>query len=137
MRTIISCTWRINPMRKNIVLTLIATLALMPLSQISFADDTAVGTMANIVINLKHFPSDADKAKLSAIAEGSDSSEAAVATAIANIEHQANAADKEKLSAIVADESAPAGLRDVASVVLALNHTPSDADVEKLGKITH
>ncbi len=116
-------------MRKNIVLSTIAMLALMPLSQISFADDAAVGTMANIVINLKHFPSDADKAKLSSIAEGSDSSEAAVATAIANIEHKANAADKEKLSAIVADESASAQLRDVASVVLALNHMPSDLSV--------
>jgi len=126
-------------MRKNIVLSTLAMLAFMPLSQISFADDAAVGAMADIVINLKHFPSDADKVKLSSIAESSDSSEAeaAVATAIANIEHQANAADKEKLSAIVADESAPAGLRDVASVVLALNHTPSDSDIAKLEKITH
>ncbi len=124
-------------MRKNIVLSTIAMLALMPLSQISFADDAAVGTMADIVINLKHFPSDADKAKLSSIAEGSDSSEAAVATAIANIEHKANAADKEKLSAIVADESASAQLRDVASVVLALNHMPSESDIAKLEKITH
>jgi len=124
-------------MRKNIVLSTIAMLALMPLSQISFADDAAVGTMADIVINLKHFPSDADKAKLSSIAEGSDSSEAAVATAIANIEHKANAADKEKLSAIVADETASAQLRDVASVVLALNHMPSESDIAKLEKITH
>ena len=124
-------------MRKNIVLSTIAMLTLMPLSQISFADDAAVGTMADIVINLKHFPSDADKAKLSSIAEGSDSSEAAVATAIANIEHKANAADKEKLSAIVADESASAQLRDVASVVLALNHMPSESDIAKLEKITH
>ena len=124
-------------MRKNILLSTIAMFVFLPLSQISFADDAAVSAMADIVINLKHFPSDADKAKLSSIAEGSDSSEAAVATAIANIEHQANAADKEKLSAIVADESAPAGLRDVASVVLALNHTPSDADIAKLEKLSH
>ena len=126
-------------MRKIIVLSTIAMLALMPLSQISFADDAAVGTMADIVINLKHFPSDADKAKLSSIAEGSDSTDAEVtiATAIANIEHKANAADKEKLSAIVADESASAQLRDVASVVLALNHMPSESDIAKLEKITH
>ena len=124
-------------MRSNIVLSTIAMFALAPLCQMTFADDAAIAAMADIVINLKHFPSDADKAKLSSIAGGSDSSEAAVATAIANIEHQAKAADKEKLSAIVADESAPSGLRDVASVVLALNHTPSDSDIAKLEKIAH
>lgn len=126
-------------MRRNIVLSTVAMLVLIPLSQMTFADDAAIGTMADIVINLNHFPSDADKVKLSSIADSSDSSEAeaALATAIANIEHQAKAADKEKLSAIAADDSAPAGLRDVASVVLALNHTPSDADIAKLEKITH
>ena len=58
-------------------------------------------------------------------------------TAIANIEHKASAADQEKLSAIVADESESAQLRDVASVVLSLNHMPSESDVAKLAKISH
>lgn len=124
-------------MQKITALSAIGLFVLLPVTQNSFAADSAIGTMAEIVINLKHFPSDSDKERLSTIVDGSDSSEAevAVATAIANIEHQAKAADKEKLSAIVADESAPAQLRDVASVVLALNHMANESDIAMLEKI--
>ena len=125
-------------MPRSIVLSTIALIVFLPVTQLAFADDAAVAKMAQIVMSLKHFPSDADKESLSMIINGSDSSEAevAVAAAIANIEHKVSAADKEKLSAIVADESASAQLRDVASVVLSLNHVPSESDVAKLAKIS-
>ena len=124
-------------MRTNAVLSAIIFFAILPIAQLSIADDAAIGTMADIMINLKHFPSESDKQRLTAIVNSSDSSEAeiAVATAIANIKHQATAADKEKLSAIVADESTPAELRDLASIVLNINHSLSASDIAKLEKI--
>ena len=103
----------------------------------TLADEASISTMASILINLQHFPSDSDKQKLTMIAESSDSGEAekTVAMAIANIEHKAAAADQDKLNAIVADSDTPAGLRDLASVVLSLNHFPSAADKAKLEKL--
>ena len=124
-------------MRKNAVFSAIIILAILPIAQLSIADDAAIGTMADIMINLKHFPSESDKQRLTAIVDSSVSSEAeiAVATAIANIKHLASTADKEKLSAIVADESTPAELRDLASIVLNINHSLSASDIAKLEKI--
>ena len=124
-------------MRFNTILSAIVFFAILPSAQLSMADDSAIGTMAKIMISLKHFPSDSDKQMLTAIGKSSDSSEAeiAVAAAIANIEHQATAADKEKLSAIVADESTPAELRNLASIILNTMHSPSASEIAKLEKI--
>ncbi len=124
-------------MRKNTVISAIVVFTFLPVTQLAFADDSATGAMAEILISLNHFPSDSDKQRLSEIVDNSDSSKAeiAVATAIANIEHRAKDADKEKLTVIVADESASFQLRDLASVVLALNHTPSATDITKLASL--
>ncbi len=124
-------------MRTNAVFSAIIFIGILPIAQLSIADDTAIGTMADIMINLKHFPSESDKQRLTAIVDSSDSSEAeiAVATAIANIKHQASAADKEKLSAIVASESTPTELRNLASIVLNVNHSLNASDIAKLEKI--
>ena len=124
-------------MRLKTVLSTIVFFAILSGTQVSIAGDSATGAMAKIMINLKHFPSEADKEGLSAIANSSDSSEAeiAVATAIANIQHQATAADKEKLNAIVADESTPADLSNLASVILNTMHSPSESGIATLEKI--
>ena len=102
------------------VIVLIATYA-----PPSFADD-AVASMAKIVASLQHFPSDADKEALTAIAAGTDSdSVKAVATAIAAISHTVGDADKAVLEGIAADENEPADLRQLAGILVGLNHLPS------------
>ena len=115
-------------------LVFLAALITMPMAQ---AGEASISTMASILINLQHFPSDSDKEKLAMIASSDDSSEAekTIAMAIANIEHQASSADKDKLNAIIADSDTPAGLRDLANVVVSLNHYPSAADKTKLEKL--
>ena len=92
-----------------------------------------VAAMAGILINLKHFPSDSDKATLAAIAEGESSDDVkAVAHAIANISHQVGDADKAKLAAIIANDAAPGELKSLAAVVNGLNHFPSADAVSTL-----
>ena len=93
-------------------------------SSLSHAGDD-VATMAGIVLSLQHFPSDADKEALGAIAngEGSDA-EKTVANAIAGIQHQVSADDKTALEAIAAEESQPAGIRELAAIVANINHFP-------------
>jgi hypothetical protein len=91
----------------------------------SYADEV-VATMANIVISLKHFPSESDKASLATIAQSDDRNAVkAIASAIANISHKVTDADKAVLDAIIADSSTPEDLRDLAVVVSGLTHLPS------------
>lgn len=98
----------------------------------TYADD-AVATMANIVISLKHFPSDSDKSALAAIGE-SDSSDGVktVAQAIAGISHKVTAADLAKLEALAANDSEPDALRELAGIVSSIHHMPSEDAVATL-----
>ena len=95
------------------------------------------GTMAMIVTNLAHHPSDADQAALKAIVSDPHASaaEKTIATAIAGINHSVSDGDKAKLMAIAKDASAPADLKELATVLLGVNHMASDADKAKLKNI--
>lgn len=124
--------------RQSFLLTAVLLTAALcvPLANADSHSDSqgsAVATMANVMIGLQHFPSDADKAALAAIAEGDASSSVkAVASAIANISHKASADDQATLAAIAGDESEPAELRELASIVSGVNHVPSAEAVAAL-----
>ena len=91
-------------MRRLVYISALLVSVALVHSPATYADE-AVTTMANIVIGLKHFPSDADKAALAAIADGDSSdAEKSVASAIANISHKVTDADKATLAAISADD---------------------------------
>ena len=119
------------------MVSIIACSVLLIISDLAFADTAAIRTMADITMNLNHFPSDSDKQTLAAITNSDDSSESeiAVATAISNIKHQVAAGDKEKLHSIIVDDSIPAELRAVASILISINHKPTKSDIEQLRKI--
>ncbi len=126
-----------HPMKTRTTVLRIVCSALLIVTGSAFADSAAIRTMADVTMNLNHFPSDADKQKLSAITSHDDSSKAelSVATAILNIEHHVTEADKEMLNSIIGDESAPAELRELAGILVNINHRPSEADVAKLATI--
>jgi ADP-ribosylglycohydrolase len=99
--------------------------------------DDAVATMAKIVSSLQHFPSDADKKALAEITAGDDSeSVKAVARAIAGISHKIDAADKATLEAIASSDSEPAELRELATIVVGMNHMPSAEAKTALAELT-
>ncbi len=124
-------------MKSTIIVSIIACSVLLIISDLAFADTAAIRTMADITMNLNHFPSDSDKQMLAAITKSDDSSESeiAVATAISNIKHQVAAGDKEKLHSIIVDDSIPAELRAVASILISINHKPTKSDIEQLREI--
>ncbi len=124
-------------MKFTIIVSIIACSVLLIISDLAFEDTAAIRTMADITMNLNHFPSDSDKQMLTAITNSDDSSESeiAVATAISNMKHQVAAGDKEKLNSIIADDSAPADLRALASILISINHRPTESDIEQLKKI--
>ena len=125
-------------MKATVISSIIACSILLIITNLAFADAAATRTMADITMNLNHYPSDSDKQMLAAIANSDDSSESeiAVATAISNIKHQVTAGDKEKLNSIIGDDSNPAELRAVASILISINHRPTESDIEQLRKIT-
>jgi len=83
------------------------------------AEDDSVETMAVILVDINHVPTDAQKETLKGIANNTAASdqERTVANAITNLNHKASAADKDKLKPIMEDQAASAALREVAGEV--------------------
>ena len=119
-------------------LAVLVLLAFTALPLLSVAGGHGVPAMADVVMNLQHFPSDDQKAALAKIADDSSYSEAErqVAMAIANIQHKVSAEDSERLAAIAANESLHESLRTLAKVVIGINHMPSAEDKETLAKLS-
>jgi hypothetical protein len=51
------------------------------------------------------------------------------------VKHKVSADDQTKLEALLKDKSAPESLKTLATIIVNLNHAPSDADKEKLKKL--
>ena len=94
------------------------------------ADTETIRALAQITMNLNHYPSDEDRAILNAIIESDNSSEeeAAIAMALANMEHKVTAADAERLADIVDDDLSDDSARKLAGILLNINHSPSNED---------
>lgn len=99
----------------------------------AFAGD-AVQTMATILVDLKHFPSDDQKQQLEAIIadEQTTEDERTVATALRDLEHRVADEDRQALTMVLEDDAASEPVQTLAEVLLALNHQPSEADKAKL-----
>lgn len=98
----------------------------------------AVATMAEILADLNHFPSDAEKETLSGIIADEDTGdhERAVAMALLNVEHQVRDDDRAELESVLADETAPKPVKTLAKVIVNLNHAPSEDEQAKLAKLS-
>ncbi len=115
-------------MKLGITKTFVAIALVGLFSQFSLAQqDEALATIAGIVANLNHFPSDDDKATLMALAENAGERRGIqlLATTVSNIAHSANAEGKEAMNQIIAAEQAPANVKAVAEIVLEFMHSAS------------
>jgi len=107
---------------------LIATIGLF--SQFALAQDAntaAAKQIADIVASLNHFPSDADKATLSAISGNSALAQGLrdMASAVSNIQHAANAEGKSAMAALQAAADTPDRGKVLAGIIENINHTAS------------
>ena len=109
--------------------TMISLLAAMILSLTAplYAEDAEIGSMASILLEMNHFPNEAQAAALQSIMSDSQAgaSVRVIAHAIHSIQHQATAQDKQVLSAIAADLKQSAGTRTLASVIVNFDHQVS------------
>lgn len=116
---------------KNLTKTLLL-LALSGLfAQSVLAQDAAASAamkqIADIVANINHFPSDADKATLAEIAGNMSFPEGLrnMADTVANISHSATAEGKAAMAAIQANAQAPEAARELAGIIASVNHVAS------------
>lgn len=121
---------------------LLLSLALFLCANSNAADNKAVAasrTIAEIMIGLHHYPTDAEKVTLRQLetAETSSANEKVIAQALASLQHKVADADRPKLEAITRNESATGAERALANILLNLNHQPSDGDISVLKHITH
>ena len=115
---------KLSMLRLSIVL-----VALFSFNQIALADnDSAAKAIAGILVNLNHFPSDADKAVLMEIANDESNGQGfrAIARAVHNMQHAASAEDKELMGRIMAADQADPRAKALAEVVAGISHVASD-----------
>lgn len=124
-------------MNNKVILATMLLLAAVIGSPKVFASP-AGQVMAEVLINLNHSPTAAEKAQLRQLANDQNLSEhkRTLATALINLNHHVADQDKAKLKAITNDSSAAEEDRILANIILNLSHKPSSSDKQQLKKLT-
>ncbi len=99
--------------------------------------DAMIIKMADIMINLEHFPTEDEKQKLQSILDSDSSTdqEKIIANSIMNIQHSPNAEDQDKLQLIIDNTTATSTVNTLARIVQSFSHGISKTDKRKLQTI--
>ena len=127
-------------MKNTILRKLLLVVAVGLFSQFAAAQDAnqvAVKQVADIVANLNHFPSDADKATLAEISGNSALAQGIrdMATAVSNIQHAATAEGKSAMNALAAAADTPERGKVLAGIIANVNHVPSPEAKAQLAEL--
>ncbi|NKB32087.1 MAG: hypothetical protein GKR91_03220 [Pseudomonadales bacterium] len=126
-------------MKSRLYKKLLALALVVVVSPSLFAADnaSATKTIAGVLVNLNHFPSDGEKAELAALSEDDGVGRAfrAIANAVANMQHAVSADDKDIMNRIIASERAHANAKLFAEILLDLNHTANDETKVRLQEL--
>ena len=112
------------------VALLVALLSETPL----LAAESAVRSMATILLNFRHVPTVAQTTTLQGILDdpATTAAERVLANALLNVEHIARPEDKPRLEALMRDKSAPLAVKTLAAILENFTHVPTAADKRKL-----
>lgn len=96
--------------------------------------DGAMSTMASVLSELNHFPSETDREALAGIIEGESSTadEKMLAQIISRIEHKANVSDKVRLEKILESEDTSQAARAIATALVNINHKLQSDDIQAM-----
>ena len=99
--------------------------------------DAMIIKMADIMINLEHFPTANEKQKLQSIlySDSSTDQEKIIANSIMNIQHSPNAEDQDKLQLIIDNTTVTSTVNTLARIVQSFSHGISKTDKRKLQTI--
>ena len=126
-----------QPINRSAVAVFVFSLITLLASPAAFSQSDAVATMAGIVADMQHFPSDGQKQTLSAIANDESNSEAtrAIAMAIHNIQHKAQPDDVAALKKVESSGAASGAEKELASIVLGFHHMAGDKAKKQLNML--
>ena len=99
--------------------------------------DAIIIKMADIMINLEHFPTADEKKKLQSVLDAASSTdqEKIIANAIMHIQHTSTEEDQEKLQLIIDNTVATSTVNTLAKIVQSFSHGISKTDKRKLQTI--
>ena len=99
--------------------------------------DAIIIKMADIMINLEHFPTEDEKKKLQSVLDSASSTdqEKIIANAIMHIQHSPTVEDKDKLQLIMDNTVATSTVNTLAKIVQSFSHGISKTDKRKLQTI--
>jgi len=114
-------------------MTLLMAITIMA-APISASAGNAVAEMASIIINLNHYPTEAEKKELAAIVADSESTagEKVIAGALMRMQHHVGDNDAQQLMKLKSDETASKEERELAGILRGIAHHPTNEDVERL-----
>ena len=124
----------LRKLRPISVLLLTAALVAAP---IAAQATKPVQAMANVLMTMNHFPTDAQKQSLKQLADdkATTAQERVLLQALLNVQHTLSAADKPKVEALLKDSSATEAVKALATILGKLNHQATDADKAVLKKL--
>ncbi len=116
-------------MKSMLLRATLLLVALIPFNQAVLADnDAAAKAIAEILVGLNHFPSDAEKAVLMDIAQDQSNGQGirAVAQAVHDMQHSLSAESKEAMAQIMASDCADPRAKALAEIVSGINKMAGD-----------
>jgi len=121
-------------MRKTIGSLLVLPVLLWTAMPIASASDSAISTMAGIVMHLNHYPSDSEKQTLANIIqdEHATAGEKALAGALMRMRHSVQGSDAAALQDLTSNKQASHDERKLAEILLGITHHPSASDRQQL-----
>jgi len=129
-------------MRKTVYYLLLFPAILTVMSSTALAADSAISTMAAIVMHLDHYPSRSEIESLAGIAhdDHATSGEKTLAGALMHMRHSHKVGDDEdtrKLQKLISDDHASKQEKVLADILLGLAHYASEEDKKRLQPLMH
>jgi len=120
-------------MRKMIGFLLVFPIFLWA-APIALAHDSAINTMAVIVMHLNHYPGNNEKNALADIIHDDHASagEKALAGVLMRMQHSVQGGDAATLRTLASDTHASHNERELANILLGISHHPSSSDKQRL-----
>ena len=120
-------------MNRRLIPSLIVLLLFPVAASVASAHESAIRTMATITLHLNHYPNAAELRQLEAIDRQATSAEIhTLARALLHMRHTVQPEDAQALRRLASDAHASQPARELASILLGIQHHPSASDRQRL-----
>jgi len=125
-------------MRKIIGSLLVLPVLFWTAVPVASASDSAISTIAGIVMHLNHYPGSSEKQTLADITrdDHATAGEKALAGALMRMQHSVKGSDATALQDLASNKHASHDERELADILLGISHHPSSSDMRRLQSLS-